>query len=55
LKLDIIAQLDAHNGPVVAHVAGQRGGEGYVSTDDGGPIKLVNRVGFSAANFAGNA
>ena len=37
-----------------AHVAGERGGEGYVSGDEGGPIKLVNRMGFSAANFARN-
>jgi len=54
LKLDILRQLDSHEGPVIAHIAGQRGGEGYVSTDPGGPIKLVNRLGFSAANFAGN-
>jgi len=54
LKLDVIQQLDAHEGPVIAHVAGQRGGEGYVSTDNGGPIKLVNRLGFSQANFAAN-
>lgn len=55
LKLDIIRQLDGHEGQVIAHVAGERGGEGYVSSDKGGPIKMVNRVGFSAANFAGNA
>lgn len=54
-KNDMIRQLDSHDGPVIAHIAGNRGGEGYVSSDQGGPIKLVNRLGFSAANFAGNA
>jgi hypothetical protein len=55
LKLDVIRQLDSHEGAVIAHVKGTRGGEGYVNTDKGGAIKYVNRLGFSAANFAGNA
>lgn len=55
LKHDVIRQLDSHNGPVQAHIAGKPGGEGYVNTDPGGNIKYVNRLGFSAANFAGNA
>jgi len=54
LKLDVLHQLDSHEGPVIAHIAGQRGGEGYVNTDPGGNIKFVNRLGFSQANFAGN-
>ena len=53
-KMDIVHQLDTHEGQVIAHIAGARGGEGYVSGDEGGPIKLVNRIGFSAANFAKN-
>lgn len=54
LKLDIIHQLDVHNGPVMAHVSGTRGGEGYVNAHPDGPIKLVNRLGFSQANFGNN-
>lgn len=53
-KMDIVHQLDTHEGQVIAHIAGARGGEGYVLGDEGGPIKLVNRMGFSAANFARN-
>lgn len=52
LKLDILHQLDSHEGTVIAHIAGERGGEGYVSGDEGGPIKLVNRLGFTASNAA---
>jgi hypothetical protein len=52
LKLDIIHQLDSHNGPVYAHVNGERGGEGYVISDPAGYIKSVDRAHFSAANFA---
>jgi hypothetical protein len=55
LKLDVIHQLDSHDGPVIAHVKGARGGEGYVNTDKGGAIKFVNRLGFSAANFDANS
>jgi hypothetical protein len=54
LKLDVIRQLDSHEGPVTAHVAGQRGHEGYVNADPGGHIKFVNRLGFTAANAAQN-
>lgn len=55
LKLDVIGQLDAHEGPVTAHVAGQRGGEGYVQYSPAGSVKLVNRLSFSSANFANNS
>jgi len=51
LKLDIIHQLDSQSGPVYAHIKGVRGGEGYVASDEGGPLKLVNRSHFSASNF----
>jgi len=54
LKLDVIRQLDSHEGSVIAHIAGARGGEGYVISHPEGPIKTVNRLGFSATNFAGN-
>lgn len=55
LKLDVINQLDSHEGPVIAHIKGARGGEGYVNSDNGGAIKFVNRLGFSAANFDANS
>jgi hypothetical protein len=51
LKHDIIGQLDNNNNGVYAHINGERGGEGYVLFDEGGYIKLVNRLHFSAANF----
>lgn len=52
LKVDIVSQLDTGNqGKVYAHINGERGGEGYVLYDEGGYIKLVNRLHFSAANF----
>lgn len=54
LKVNTIRQLDAHDGPVRSHIAGVRGHEGYVNTDPAGNIKMVNRLGFSASNFAGN-
>ena len=51
LKHDIIHQLDTNNKAMYAHINGARGGEGYVLFDEGGYIKLVNRLHFSAANF----
>lgn len=54
LKLDIIHQLDMHEGPITSHIAGVRGGEGYVQASPDGTIKLVNRVGFTAANAERN-
>lgn len=50
-KLDIIHQLDSHNGPVYAHIKGHRGGEGYVISHPEGNLKAVDRLHFSAANF----
>lgn len=52
LKLDIIHQLDSHSGPIYAHIKGERGGEGYVNADPGGHIKYVDRMHFTATNFA---
>jgi hypothetical protein len=51
LKLDIINQLDSNNKGVYAHIDNKAGGEGYVLYDEGGYIKLVNRIHFSATNF----
>jgi hypothetical protein len=52
LKNSIIAQLDSQDLGVKASIGDQPGGEGYVISDPSGPIKLVNRGGFTAANRA---
>jgi hypothetical protein len=52
LKNSIIAQLDSQDLGVKASIGDQPGGEGYVISDASGPIKLVNRGGFTAANRA---
>lgn len=49
IKNKIIAELDAQPAEIEAYTGGQRGGEGYVVDKD---VKLVNRAGFTAANFA---
>jgi hypothetical protein len=49
IKNKIIAELDAQPAEIEAYTDGQRGGEGYVVDKD---VKLVNRAGFTAANFA---
>ena len=49
VKNDVIEQLDSADTDVTAFTAGQRGGEGYVVGR--GDSKLVNRSGFTAANF----
>lgn len=54
LKELVVRQLDQQQGPVRAHIGVQPGGEGYVVKTDKGLIKLVNRLGFSAANFSKN-
>jgi hypothetical protein len=48
-KNAIIAQLDKQPADIKSFTNGQEGGEGYVIGKD---IKLVNRGGFTAANFA---
>ena len=52
LKNSIIAQLDSQDMGVKASIGNESGGEGYVISDPSGPIKLVNRGGFTAANRA---
>lgn len=54
LKDNIIAQLDQQQRTVQSSINGQVGGEGYVFPTSQGLVKLVNRAGFSAANFAKN-
>ena len=50
----VIAQLDNQGSDVTASINDQPGGEGYVIQTAQGPIKLVNRAGFSKVNFALN-
>lgn len=54
LKDEIVKQLDSQQKTVKATINEVPGGEGYVVNTPGGLIKLVNRTGFSAANFAKN-
>jgi hypothetical protein len=53
-KDSVIAQLDNQGSDVTASINDQPGGEGYVIQTAQGPIKLVNRAGFSKVNFALN-
>jgi len=52
VKDDIIDQLDNQDAEVRASIGDMPGGEGYVLTHPDGPMKLVNRAGFTAANRA---
>ncbi len=54
IKLSYIQQLDQQQSTIKASVNGAAGGEGYVFSTPEGLIKLVDRAGFSAANFAKN-
>jgi len=47
----VISQLDSQAADVTASINDQPGGEGYVIQTAQGPIKLVNRAGFSRQNF----
>ena len=47
----VISQLDSQGADVTASMNDQPGGEGYVIQTAQGPIKLVNRAGFSRQNF----
>jgi hypothetical protein len=47
----VISQLDSQAADVTASMNDQPGGEGYVIQTTQGPIKLVNRAGFSRQNF----
>ena len=51
VKNEIVDYLDSHSGDLVAHTGDDPGHEGYVVHSKTGPIKLVNRFKFSAANF----
>ncbi len=51
VKNQIIKLLDSQPADIEAHTNGEQGGEGYVVGRD---VKLVNRAGFTAANFARN-
>lgn len=53
VKNNAIRELDQQENDVQAYTDGQSGGEGYVIGK--GDAKMVNRLGFSAANFARNA
>ena len=53
-KNNVIQQMDNQQRSIKATVNGALGGEGYVVVTTKGLIKLVNRTGFSAANFAKN-
>jgi len=52
LKNSVIANYDQQTSDVSASIDGSEGGEGYVVSTPSGPIKLVNRSGFTAANRA---
>ena len=54
VKLNLIQQLDSQQGAVSSSIGDRPGGEGYVFSTPEGLIKLVDRAGFSAANFAKN-
>ena len=52
VKDHIINQFDNQESDVKASIGDSPGGEGYVLSHPEGPIKLVNRAGFTAANRA---
>jgi len=52
LKDSIVAEFDAHPSDVQQITAGEPGGEGYVVQTKQGPVKLVSRHKFTAANRA---
>ena len=52
VKDHIIDQFDKQDADVKASIGDTPGGEGYVLAHPEGAIKLVNRVGFTAANRA---
>ena len=52
LKNKLVSQFDKQSTIVKAYIGDVAGGEGYVVKSSSGPIKLVNRGGFTAANRA---
>ena len=51
---ELVNQLDNQAGAVTATMAGETGHEGFVTSTDAGPVKLVDRMRFSRQNFAKN-
>lgn len=51
VKDTIVNSLDKQPAPLSASIEGQAGQEGYIVHTSNGPIKMVNRLRFSAANF----
>jgi len=54
-KNQIVTQLDQSPGDMTATINGEPGQEGYLVHTKYGPVKLINRFKFSAANFAKDA
>ena len=52
VKDSLVAEFDSHPSEVQQTIAGQTGGEGYVVQHPDGPVKLVSRDKFTAANRA---
>ena len=50
LKDWLVNEFDSRQNDIQMSVAGERGGEGYVVNHPGGPVKLVSRSKFTAAN-----
>ena len=54
IKTSLVGQLDSQNHNVQATIDDRPGHEGYVANIGAQPIKLVDRLKFSQANFAKN-
>ena len=54
IKTSLVGQLDSQNHNVQATIDDRPGDEGYVANIGAQPIKLVDRLKFSQANFAKN-
>jgi len=52
LKDYLVQEFDSHPADVQQSIGGQKGGEGYVVKTADGPVKLVSRHKFTAANRA---
>lgn len=51
VKNSIVNQFDQTQGEMTASIKGQGGHEGYLVHTSNGPVKLIDRFKFSAANF----
>jgi hypothetical protein len=54
VKNYVVQQLDSIPNPLMGFIDGKRAQEGFIIHTAAGPIKLVDRFKFSAANFAKN-